>query len=155
MIGERISYIYKKFFKKIDFTRSQQRLRKHESTQLSLSHHPSNNNIVNGGPRESQQLEPIKPTKPKEDGKRSEWRITKMVLAIFLSFLACYLPITFIKVVDKNVDYPTAHICGYLFLYLSACLNPIIYVIMNKQYRQAYKGVLLCKNRMTSFTIDG
>lgn len=38
--------------------------------------------------------------------RRSEWRITKMVLAIFLSFLVCYLPITIVKMVDVNVKYP-------------------------------------------------
>lgn len=79
--------------------------------------------------------------------------ITKMVLAIFLSFLACYLPITIIKVVDKNVNWPGLHIFGYIMIYLSSCINPIIYVIMNKQYRQAYKTVLLCKTpRLLTFT---
>lgn len=44
------------------------------------------------------------------------------------------------------------HIIGYILIYLSACINPIIYVIMNKQYRQAYKTVLLCKPpRLLSF----
>jgi hypothetical protein len=38
--------------------------------------------------------------------KRNEWRITKMVLAIFLSFLVCYLPITIVKVTDKDVHWP-------------------------------------------------
>lgn len=38
--------------------------------------------------------------------KRSEWRITKMVLAIFLGFVACYLPITIVKVTDVEVHYP-------------------------------------------------
>lgn len=38
--------------------------------------------------------------------KRNEWRITKMVLAIFLSFLICYLPITIIKIFDKDVKCP-------------------------------------------------
>lgn len=45
--------------------------------------------------------------------KRNEWRITKMVLAIFLSFLICYLPITIIKIFDKDVNSP-----GKLFLCL-------------------------------------
>ncbi|XP_046383807.1 G-protein coupled receptor moody isoform X1 [Ischnura elegans] len=85
--------------------------------------------------------------------KRNEWRITKMVLAIFLSFLVCYLPITIVKVTDKEVSYPGFHVLGYILLYLSACINPIIYVIMNKQYRQAYKTVLLCRRpRLLSFT---
>jgi len=38
--------------------------------------------------------------------KRNEWKITKMVLAIFLSFVICYLPITIIKTTDPNVHYP-------------------------------------------------
>lgn len=111
--------------------------------------------------------------------KRNEWRITKMVLAIFLSFVICYLPITIAKIVDKDVTcpgmssdcmfmsferrnsnnlllflliVPGLHITGYILIYLSACINPIIYVIMNKQYRQAYKTVLLCKpSRLLSF----
>lgn len=77
--------------------------------------------------------------------KRNEWRITKMVLAIFLSFVACYLPITIVKVADPEVECPGLHIFSYIMLYLSACINPIIYVIMNKQYRQAYKTVLMCR----------
>lgn len=38
--------------------------------------------------------------------RRNEWRITQMVLVIFLSYLACYLPITIVKVADKDVKYP-------------------------------------------------
>ena len=38
--------------------------------------------------------------------RRSEWRITKMVLAIFLSFVACYLPITIVKTTDPEARYP-------------------------------------------------
>ncbi|KAH8294446.1 hypothetical protein KR018_005694, partial [Drosophila ironensis] len=89
------------------------------------------------------------PTRVKDQrevrAKRNEWRITKMVLAIFLSFVVCYLPITIVKVADKNVEHPTLHICSYILLYLSACINPIIYVIMNKQYRKAYKTVVFCQ----------
>lgn len=90
-----------------------------------------------------------KPTRIKDQremrARRNEWRITKMVLAIFLSFVICYLPITLAKVADKNVEHPNFHIFSYIMLYLSACINPIIYVIMNKQYRKAYKTVILCE----------
>lgn len=86
--------------------------------------------------------------------KRNEWRITKMVLAIFITFLACYLPITIIKVLDKDVNWPGLHIFGYIMVYGSSCANPIIYVIMNKQYRQAYKTVLLCKAPRLLFTAN-
>ncbi|CAL8123691.1 unnamed protein product [Orchesella dallaii] len=74
--------------------------------------------------------------------RKNEWRITKMVLVIFISFLACYLPITIVKTADKCVNYPVTHVVGYVLVYLSACVNPIIYVFMNKQYRMAMKAVL-------------
>lgn len=37
------------------------------------------------------------------------------------------------------------HLIAYITIYASACFNPIIYVIMNKQYRKAYKSVLKFK----------
>ncbi|XP_012256317.2 G-protein coupled receptor moody isoform X2 [Athalia rosae] len=100
------------------------------------------------------------PHSPRKDTKeikqrRSEWRITKMVLAIFLSFVVCYLPITIVKVADSTVDHPTLHVVGYLLLYFASCVNPIIYVIMNKQYRQAYAGVICCSRIRASLTPHG
>lgn len=153
--------------------RSEQRMRKHASannnnnnqrqipipsstTQLPIDSSVSNNNLNEIEIRDGNRLQQTKSThiKDRRDAKqkRNEWRITKMVLAIFLSFLACYLPITIIKVADKNVHYPGLHIFGYIMIYLSACINNFIYFIMNKQYRQAYKTVLLCKaSRILSF----
>ncbi|CAL1675571.1 unnamed protein product [Lasius platythorax] len=87
--------------------------------------------------------------------KRSEWRITKMVLVIFISFLACYLPITIVKVADAEVRCPECHVLGYLLLYFASCVNPIIYVIMNKQYRQAYAGAIGCSWIRMSLTPYG
>lgn len=51
--------------------------------------------------------------------RRNEWRITKMVLAIFLSFLICYLPITIAKVADSHVHYP----CKYSFFLKTSLLR--------------------------------
>ncbi|XP_071056214.1 G-protein coupled receptor moody-like isoform X2 [Onthophagus taurus] len=76
--------------------------------------------------------------------KRSEMNITKMVLAIFFCFVVCYLPLTLVKVFDKTVSNPPFHVVAYLLLYLSACINPVIYVTMNKQYRRAYFNTLTC-----------
>lgn len=76
--------------------------------------------------------------------RRGEWRVTKMVLAIFICFLICYLPITLVKTIDDKVKHPNLHIAGYLLLYASSCLNPLIYVTMNKQYRRAYVRALAC-----------
>nr|CAH0111831.1 unnamed protein product [Daphnia galeata] len=74
----------------------------------------------------------------------SDWRLTKMILIIFVSFIVCYLPTAIIKIVDKKVERADAHVISYVLIYFSACINPIIYVTMNRQYRQAYKDVLFC-----------
>ncbi|XP_011635603.1 G-protein coupled receptor moody isoform X2 [Pogonomyrmex barbatus] len=116
--------------------KSESRMRKHAGPTIKSPHTPG---------RDIRELKQ----------KRSEWRITKMVLVIFLSFLACYLPITIVKVADAEVKCPECHILGYLLLYFASCVNPIIYVIMNKQYRQAYAGVVGCSWIRMSLTPYG
>ncbi|KAL3267250.1 hypothetical protein HHI36_011383 [Cryptolaemus montrouzieri] len=76
--------------------------------------------------------------------KRSEMHITKMVLVIFICFVVCYLPIAIIKVLDRNVEHPPVHVICYILLYLASCVNPVVYVTMNKQYRQAYLNTIQC-----------
>lgn len=77
--------------------------------------------------------------------KRSEMKITKMVLVIFICFIVCYLPITLVKIFDSEVEHAPLHVLGYLLIYLSSCVNPVVYVTMNKQYRVAYMDTLKCK----------
>ncbi|XP_033331629.2 G-protein coupled receptor moody isoform X1 [Megalopta genalis] len=116
--------------------RSESRMRKHTAPAIKSPHTPG---------RDTREIKQ----------KRSEWRITKMVLAIFLSFVACYLPITIVKVADPEVRCPGCHVLGYLLLYFASCVNPIIYVIMNKQYRQAYAGVIGCSRIRAGLTPYG
>ncbi|XP_050344418.1 G-protein coupled receptor moody isoform X1 [Nymphalis io] len=124
---------------------SEQRMREHQRSQ-----HTNPGTLNNGSDKRST----IKDTRETK-ARRNEWRITKMVLAIFLSFLVCYLPITIAKVADSHVHYPVFHIAGYLLLYASACVNPIIYVIMNAQYRAAYAAALCCPlSRLSGLTSE-
>ncbi|KAL7038303.1 hypothetical protein ACKWTF_009543 [Chironomus riparius] len=148
---------------------SESRMRRHASSQPSLQNNNQrtmtgstqipgsmNNNLNETDVKSGNRLQATKSTRLKDQReakqKRNEWRITKMVLAIFLSFLACYMPITIIKIADKDVQWPGLHIFGYIMIYLSACINNFIYFIMNKQYRQAYKTVLMCRTpKLLSF----
>ncbi|CAH0561062.1 unnamed protein product [Brassicogethes aeneus] len=77
--------------------------------------------------------------------KRSEMKITKMVSVIFVCFVICYLPLTIVKIFDTEVRHAPLHVVGYLLIYMSSCINPVVYVTMNKQYRQAYLDTLMCK----------
>lgn len=80
----------------------------------------SNNNIVQTADISNGNRK--KATKPKDQReakqKRNEWRITRMIFVIFLSFICCYLPITITKVLDKQVNWPVLHIIGYVMIYL-------------------------------------
>lgn len=72
-------------------------------------------------------------------------RLLKMILVIFVSFVVCYLPITVTKVWKNVTAVHTINIMGYLLIYLTTCINPIIYVVMSSEYRQAYWNLLLCR----------
>lgn len=77
-------------------------------------------------------------------------RLLKMILVIFVSFLICYLPITTTKIVRSIHDIPIFNIMGYLLIYLTTCINPIIYVVMSSEYRQAYWNLLMCRTSARS-----
>ncbi|XP_034946887.1 G-protein coupled receptor moody [Chelonus insularis] len=85
-----------------------------------------------------------------ESGKMSakDKKLLKMILVIFLSFLICYLPITITKIFKDIIDWRGLNIAGYILIYLTTCINPVIYVVMSSEYRSAYKNVLLCRSEM-------
>jgi hypothetical protein len=72
-------------------------------------------------------------------------KLLKMILVIFASFVICYLPITISKTFRDTIDVHGLNIAGYILIYLTTCINPIIYVVMSSEYRQAYKNLLMCR----------
>lgn len=66
-----------------------------------------------------------------------------MILVIFGTFVICYLPITILKAV-KN-ESPSWNVFSLLLIYMTTCMNPLIYVVMSSEYRQAYKSLILCR----------
>lgn len=73
-------------------------------------------------------------------------KLLKMILVIFAAFVTCYLPITISKTFRDYFDYRGLNISGYILIYLTTCINPIIYVVMSSEYRQAYKNLLMCRS---------
>jgi hypothetical protein len=72
-------------------------------------------------------------------------KLLKMILVIFASFVICYLPITISKAFKDSIDIQELNIAGYILIYLTTCINPIIYVVMSSEYRQASKNLLMCR----------
>lgn len=87
-----------------------------------------------------------------QPGKMSskDKKLLKMILVIFSSFVVCYLPITITKTSKYLSEFHVLNICGYLLIYLTTCINPIIYVVMSSEYRQAYKNLLTCRSSSSS-----
>lgn len=73
-------------------------------------------------------------------------RLLKMILVILSAFVVCYLPITASKIFRSIQENAYLNIMGYLLIYLTTCINPIIYVVMSSEYRQAYWNLLMCRN---------
>uniref|UniRef100_A0AAG5D3I8 G-protein coupled receptors family 1 profile domain-containing protein n=1 Tax=Anopheles atroparvus TaxID=41427 RepID=A0AAG5D3I8_ANOAO len=70
-------------------------------------------------------------------------KLLQMILVIFLAFLVCYLPITMVKLFRPSMQ--VLNVVSYLLIYLTTCINPIIYVVMSREYRQAYSDLVMCR----------
>uniref|UniRef100_A0A4W3GNJ0 G-protein coupled receptors family 1 profile domain-containing protein n=1 Tax=Callorhinchus milii TaxID=7868 RepID=A0A4W3GNJ0_CALMI len=70
-------------------------------------------------------------------------KVTRMCFAMFLVFLACYLPFCVLNIADgKERAPPLVHMIAANFTWFNSCLNPVLYAVMNRQFRDAYRGVL-------------
>ncbi|KAH9374677.1 hypothetical protein HPB48_009229 [Haemaphysalis longicornis] len=68
-----------------------------------------------------------------------DWRLLNTVFVIFAVFTLCYLPIVVLKSFRLLDDYPGVQVFAYVTYYFSGCVNPVIYICMSREYRQAYK----------------
>ncbi|XP_076363549.1 protein trapped in endoderm-1-like [Tachypleus tridentatus] len=95
---------------------------------------------------------PVSPTTPtplmkQSTQRKDEIRLTRMMLIIFCSFILCFLPLMIVNVFDSKVRYPSVHVIASVLAWMSSCINPFIYAVMNRHYRQAYRCLLCSKDR--------
>ncbi|CAG0923248.1 unnamed protein product, partial [Notodromas monacha] len=74
--------------------------------------------------------------------KSEEWRLTKMMIAIFCAFLGCFLPLMIVNVADDHVTVPWIHVIASVLAWGSSVINPFIYAFSNRQYRNAFQKLL-------------
>ncbi|XP_073323801.1 G-protein coupled receptor 84-like [Pagrus major] len=69
--------------------------------------------------------------------------VTRMCLAVFLGFVFCFVPFLLIHIADEHDRAPQVL---YMFFgnltWLNSCINPVLYAVMNRQFRQAYHVLL-------------
>ncbi|XP_078064118.1 G-protein coupled receptor 84 [Mustelus asterias] len=70
-------------------------------------------------------------------------RVTRMCFAMFLVYVTCYFPFCILHVADGRKRAPILlHMVAGNCTWLNSCINPILYAVMNRQFRDAYRGVL-------------
>lgn len=90
-------------------------------------------------------------TKITEPGRMTtkDKKLLWMIVVIFGTFLVCHLPITIQKVMPERSRNSIWNLIGIILIYSTTCVNPIIYVVMSHEYRQAYLGLFFCKTDWT------
>ncbi|CAP34113.1 Protein CBR-SER-1 [Caenorhabditis briggsae] len=80
----------------------------------------------------------------------NEHKATRVLAVVFVCFFVCWTPFFFINFVvgfcGHHCTLPSW--CGTLFLwlgYVSSTINPIIYTVFNKRFRQAFVRILRCQ----------
>ncbi|RVE51346.1 hypothetical protein evm_004026 [Chilo suppressalis] len=76
---------------------------------------------------------------------KKDRKLRTMIMAIMISFGVCHLPIAVIKIFLEFRINPFVNIASYVLLYFTTCINPIVYVVMSNEYRQAYKNLMTCQ----------
>lgn len=78
--------------------------------------------------------------------QRKEMHLTKMMGTIFIVFALSYFPCTISSIVDWNtVLSKRFHMFCLITVYVGSAVNPLIYGLMNSQFRHAYYSILLCR----------
>jgi len=74
---------------------------------------------------------------------RQELNLTFTVGVILTVNIVCHLPALVVLSADPQVhDYPKAHLPSYCFVWVSAIINPMVYVVCNPSYRSAFRRKL-------------
>ncbi|XP_073323805.1 G-protein coupled receptor 84-like [Pagrus major] len=69
--------------------------------------------------------------------------VTRMCLAVFLCFVFCFVPYLLINIADQRNRAPRVlHMFCLNLTWLNSCINPVLYAVMNRQFRQAYHVLL-------------
>uniref|UniRef100_UPI00358E7628 somatostatin receptor type 5-like n=1 Tax=Myxine glutinosa TaxID=7769 RepID=UPI00358E7628 len=83
--------------------------------------------------------------------RRSEKRVTQMVVVVVAVFVLCWLPFYILNIVNLAVEPPEDMLfhCLYLFIvilsYTNSCANPILYAFLSENFKQSFQKALCLK----------
>lgn len=92
--------------------------------------------------------------------RRSERRVTRMVLVVVLVFAGCWLPFFVLNIVNLAVVVPEEPVStgAYFFVvilsYANSCANPVLYGFLSDNFRQSFRKVLCRRQGSGSEDVD-
>ncbi|XP_059924456.1 G-protein coupled receptor 84-like isoform X3 [Gadus macrocephalus] len=70
-------------------------------------------------------------------------RVTRMCFAVFLCFVFCFVPFMLLNMADQRGRAPQIlHMFCANLTWLNSCINPLLYAVMNPQFRRSYHLLL-------------
>ncbi|KAI5089805.1 somatostatin receptor type 5-like isoform X2 [Silurus meridionalis] len=80
--------------------------------------------------------------------RRSERKVTRMVVVIVMAFVFCWLPfyminiVNLIHIVPENNVTVGIYFFSVIFTYVNSCANPVLYGFLSDNFRQSFRKVL-------------
>jgi hypothetical protein len=80
-------------------------------------------------------------------------RVTKMVSAVISSFVICWTPMQiYLLYTHHNQLTILFAIVAQSLVYISSCVNPILYAFLSEPFRKAFKQFLTCSKLLSNLT---
>lgn len=74
--------------------------------------------------------------------RRDDIQLTKTMLTIFVVFLVTFLPAVLANVLEERLPLPLLHLLASVLSWTSAAANPLVYSLLNSQYKEAFRATL-------------
>ena len=75
--------------------------------------------------------------------QKRAFRLSAMMMCIFFMFFLGTFPYFVLNLIDTEFEYPIHHIWTTMLGWLLYCLNPVVYTIMDNNFRTAYRRILM------------
>ncbi len=82
-------------------------------------------------------------------------RVTKMVSAVISSFVICWTPMQiYLLYTHHNQVTILFAIVSQSLVYISACINPILYAFLSEPFRKAFQQFLTCSKLISNYLLS-